>query len=713
MKVALRAGAALGVLLAAAGAAHAQGAGKAPGADDGTQLTEVVVTAEKRETTLQKTPLAVSAISGEALQKQGVTGIKDAIALIPSVQIQQANTGASFYIRGIGARGALDLPTSPVTVSYDGVVQQRNELTGVAMADIERVEVLRGPQGTLYGRNANAGAVNVLYRNPVLGEFSGGASLQVGNYDALRTEGVINLPLGDKVALRVVGGSNSHDGYLSNGLNDADEKFARAKLLIAASDDLRFILSAERQQAGGQGSGNVLLPTSSRSDPWTAPSYGSLYTIPAGAAVYCNPNCDADYSMKNTTLRGQADWDLSWARLTAILGHQDFERTYLQPFSGTWEKDTLPAKQDSAEIRLASQATSPISWVLGAFYLKYDGSGQFRINYTFDEVRSFDRNVSKTSAAFGQVIVPLNDRLRLTGGLRYTKDEVDALNSSGTQASYAAGGLTSAGAVTNSYSKMTWKAGAEFDLAAGSLVYGSVSTGIKGGGVNASGITYGPEEITAYEVGSKNRFLDNRLQVNAAAYYYDYTGYQLSYYYYVGLVPTFLTANVPGKTKVYGVELEGSYLLTGADRFDGSVSWQESSFGNASVATSCSGTTCTMTDLTGRPLPRTPRWTVTGAYEHRFDLASGAAITAHLDAQWKSSYFVDLLRFNNSLAKSYTLANARVTYDESDGKWSIGAYVNNIGNKAVLEQANTAGPVNVYGVIGNPRTYGLVLTAKF
>ncbi|MFT4089451.1 MAG: TonB-dependent receptor [Asticcacaulis sp.] len=697
----LLAGTASGLMFASAAVAQ----------NTGETVEEVIVTAQKRSSSLQKTPLAITALSAQEVSAKGVTGVTEAVKFIPSVQVNQTNTGSGFYIRGIGSRNAGNLPDSPVATMIDGVLIQRTELISQGFADLNRIEVLRGPQGTLYGRNANAGVVNIITNDPRLGEYGGSVSLQAGNYDALRTEGVVNIPLGDKWAVRAVYASNDHDGYLSNGLMDAGEQMARLKVLYKPHDDFKLLLGIESDKVDSHGPGNVLLPTSGRKDPWQAPDYSSLYTIPTGDPIYCNPKCEGIFDVDNTRLFAQADWSLGFANLTAIASRQDFEREYAQPFSGLWETDTLPVTQDSLELRLSSPASSAISWVVGAYWLDYDGGGEIKRNYTFDQLTELRENSAKSEALFGQITYPVTPSLRLTGGLRYTKDELSSVSASGT----LSGGITDVGTqVKQSYDKVTHRVGIEYDLAPNSLIYASHSTGIKSGGVNANGFGYEPEEITAIEAGIKNRFLNGRLMVNIDAYHYDYTGYQMSYYYYIGQVPTFLTANVDGKTKVNGLEIESQWRVTPKDRLTATLSLQKSKFGNAEIAASCDPTgACTTEELTGRSLPRVPETTLTVGYERTWDLSDGAVVRGGVNAQWKEGYEVDILTFNHSTTKSYSLWNANVSYDAPDGKWSIGAYVNNITDTAVLEQANTAGPVDVYGVIGTPRTYGLRLTGHF
>ncbi|EQB12856.1 TonB-dependent receptor [Sphingobium lactosutens] len=686
-----------------------------PQGQDPAGIADIVVTAERRPQTIQKTPIAITAIDGSQLSRSGITDLVNAVERAPAVQIQKSNIGSAFYIRGVGSRGLSG--ETPISVFQDGIYQQQAEMIGVGFADLNRIEVLRGPQGTIYGRNANGGTINLITNDPELGRLGGAVMAQYGNYDALGLQGMVNIPLSETLALRIVGARNKHDGYLTNGLNDQNQDLGRAKLLWQPLPELRVLLSVERTEIDQDGPGNVILPTD-RDNPWTAPDYSTLLTIPAFTPVYCSPQCQAFFTLKNTAYRGELSYDFGFATATFLTGIQRFQRSYGQPFSGLWEIDDLPVDQETYEARLNSASDAPIQWVVGVYVFDQDRAGEKKYNYSFGQYTDYAVYESHSRAVFGQATVPVSDVLRVTGGLRYTRDKfrrrddigvVDGTTGEITQQP-TAGTLQS-----GSYGKLTYKIGAEYDVSPRSMLYAQHSTGIRSGGVDPAGGLYRPETIDAFELGSKNRFLGNRLQVNAAAYYYLYKGYQLSYYVYAngGSVPSFITSNVPGTTKIWGAEIEGQFSLTRNDRIDFSANYQKSKFGDAQITTSCTPAgVCTVTDLSGRSLPRTPKWTATLGYEHRFDLADNGSVTARVDGQYKSAYNVDLLTFANSRQSAYALLNGRLTYAAPDDAWTIGAYINNATNHPVIQQANTAGP-QVYGVINDPRTYGVVFSAKF
>jgi iron complex outermembrane receptor protein len=683
--------------------------------DDGT-LQEIIVTAERRPQSIQRTPIAITAIGADSLAQAGITDLVNAVSTAPAVQVQKSNIGTVFYVRGVGARDSTN--GTPISVFQDGIYQQQQEMVGVGFADLNRIEVLRGPQGTIYGRNANGGTVNMITNDPDLNRQSGSVSAQYGNYNTLRLQGVVNVPLDDTLAVRFVGARNQHDGYLSNGLNDQGETMARAKLLWKPTPQLKVQLGVEHTDMNADGPGNILLPTSGRDDPWEAPDYSTLQTIPTGQDIYCSPNCQAFFKLSNTTYRGEISYDLDFATATFLAGIQRFERSYGQPFSGVWEIDHLPVDQETYEFRLNSASSSPVQWVVGAYAFDLDASGEMKYNYTFNQLTDYAINKSKSRAVFGQATVPVTDDLRLVGGLRYTKDSFRRRDDSGS-VDGTTGEITSAATAgtlqVGSYKKLTWKTGLEYDLAERSMLYAQYSTGFRSGGVDPNGGKFDPETITAFEVGTKNRFLNNRLEINAATYYYLYKDYQLSYYVYAngGSVPSFIVSNLPGTTDIWGAEFEGQYSLTPEDRLDFSANYQKSKFGEAAIPTACAADgTCTITDLTGRSMPRTPEWTFMLGYEHRFELGDGASVTARVDGQYKSAYDIDLLKFDYSRQGGAALLNSRVTYMSPDERWTLGLYVNNITNKAVVQQANTAGS-SVYAVINDPRTYGAVFTLKF
>ena len=714
MRVGLFLCAAVGAVAVAMPASAQTAADSQNGADRG-GIADIVVTAQKRSQTIQDTPLSITALSGDMLAKSGVTDLNNAVGLVPSVQVQSSNTGATYFIRGIGQVG--NTGSSPVSVHIDGIYQQQPEITGAAGVDVNRIEVLRGPQGTLYGRNANGGTINVITNDPALGVTSADVKLGIGNYSTRQVEAAVNLPVGSTLALRVAGALNAHDGYLTNGLSDRNDRTLRGKLLWQPVEELSVLLSAENVWIDSKGAGNVLI-SEDYDNPWTSAPYHEFSVVFTGDPVFCSPGCRPYYKVHNQQYRAEVNYEMPWATFTALGGIQRYRRHYLQAFGDGLEGDTTPVDQSSVELRLASPAASPVQWVLGAYYLDRDADGNVKYVYQINVATRIAISRERSKAVFGQLTYPLTDSFRLTGGLRYTHDEtrqrVDDGEVDGTTDTLV--GYTLGALQRGTFNKVTYKAGAEYDIAPRSMLYGSVSTGFRAGGVDSLGGSYEPETITAYEVGSKNRFLDNSMILNASLYYYRYEGYQLSYAREIdgSSVPVIVTSNVPGVTKVWGAEVEGMFDVTSLDRLNYTASYQRSKFADATLATSCSPSgECTYTALGGRTLPRMPKWTLTGGWEHRFPLGNGAEIQSYVDAQYKSGYDTNLVVFDGSRQNGVTLVNARLTYQAADERFSISAYVRNLTDKAVLIQSNTAGPVNRYGILGDPRTYGVSLQAKF
>ncbi|MFT4197218.1 MAG: TonB-dependent receptor [Pseudoxanthomonas sp.] len=674
---------------------------------DPATLDTVTVTAQHRSEDIQKVPTAITAVSAEKAKNEGRLTLQDAIEKVPGVEFQEANIGGGFYIRGIGSRlPGLD---SPVSIFYDGIYQSRSELTNLGFLDVDRIEVLRGPQGTLYGRNNSGGTVNIITHDPVLGETSGEATVQFGNYDRVSTEAALNMPLGQTMAIRVAAGTSSHSGYLTNGLDDEDSKAARVKLLFQPNDDVRLLLAAEYAKNGGNGNGNVYLPTSSRSNPWYAPSYATLSGI---CGEDGEPACDAYQKTENKAVHGQLDWNLGWSKMTLLVGHQHYNSYYQQVYSFLYEYNHSPLSQSSVELRFASPDGSPVTWVGGLYWLHDDQSGGYTHNYTFDSTTIVNRNLNLSAAVFGQVTIPFGDSWRGVVGGRYTRDrfETDTV-SSGTR-------LLADGTM----SKFTYKVGVEHDLGENAMAYADVSTGYRQGGVGVGEVTgtvytYAPETVTAYELGLKSKFLDNTVLLNTALFWYSYKGYQLSTNYYPDPDSSQYetrTTNVPGTSTIAGIEEEGRWLLGAHDNIDFSLAYSYNDYADSDVVL---GSTTATTNMGGRLMPRMPKWKASLDYSHAWELPGGT-LTARVGAKYSTKYATDLIYFTYNyperfIQKAYTLYDASLSYDVLDGRYTISVFGNNLSNEPVITQANPAGPTNTMGVLNAPRTYGVSFTGRF
>ncbi|MFT3907513.1 MAG: TonB-dependent receptor [Steroidobacteraceae bacterium] len=679
-------------------------AATAPGEQDSATLEEIVVTAERRDENIQKMSLSITALSGSDLAAEGKNRIEDALAVIPAVRIQDSSlTGGTPFIRGVGPA----LGTDPsAAVSVDGIYQS-DGLFG-SQYDIARVEVLRGPQGTLYGRNATAGSVNVISNDPV-NRFEGFGSVQAGNYNSRRFEGMLNVPLSDTLALRGAFLSSTHDGYMSNGTNDEDLQAGRLKLKYTPSDTMSLLLAADTVRLNGRGNGSTQAPLSAHDDPWETTDL---------------PGRQED---RRNALYGQLDVDVGIGKLSYL---PSWYRIHIYGDYNLLGANGLVVShadntQTTHELRLASRPESKIQWLAGAYYLDYRVvSNPFapqlapgtHAGFMSATTTSPTETISK--AVFGQLTLPVSERLRLIAGGRYTQDEKSAATTTFSAAAVGATVVDVSSPVRFKTNKFTYKAGAEFDLAADHLLYATYSTGFKAGGINdpAAADTdptklYQPEELKAFEVGSKNRFLDNRLQLNTSLFHYDYSNYQVFTVAFTATPPVVAVLNAASAT-LWGGELEGSYKLTTDDQLDLSVAYNNNRFDQFTYY-SVTYPPPTGLDRSGSHLPQAPAWTEVLGYDHDFRLNKGKWSVGG-QARFYSASDISIEPALDSRQPAYTLVDLHSSWQPTDANWQLTAYANNVTNEAVRMFTRE---ISIFGIhelsIGAPRTYGVGVSAQF
>lgn len=385
--------------------------------------------------------------------------------------------------------------------------------------------------------------------------------------------------------------------------------------------------------------------------------------------------------------------------------------------------------QDTAEIRLASAADSALTWVVGLYYLDSQldlppfNVSRISVPASPQNFPYLRGNEGTSQAAFGQLTVPILDRLRITGGVRYTEDEKTAFNQTN-----AAGAITR---FEGSWNSFTYKAGIEADVGLASMVYANISTGFKAGGIDQGFRDYKPERLKAYAIGTKNRFFDDTLQLNGEAYYYDYTDFQAQYGYRCqnaaacSPVQTFANTIVnAGAATLYGAELEMTFRLTASDQIDASAAYVHSIFdqliihpgtANNNPIGCAAALACTVLAdqiLTDEALANAPEWSGSLGYEHVFALPNGADITLRADTHLFSEYWAVYRRppqvSGESFQPSYHKSNVFLTYGAAEGKWDLRVWIKNLENEAVVTTA--VGPALL---LQAPRTYGVSISARF
>ncbi|WP_343615909.1 TonB-dependent receptor [Novosphingobium sp.] len=731
---------------------------KSDGADHGIQ--EIIVTAQRRSENLQKTALAVSAVAGDALVKQSISQATDLTRLVPALQIAPAASYTQIYLRGIGTFGANAFADQGVAFNLDGIYLSRPAAPAALFYDLERMEVLKGPQGTLYGRNASGGAVNVITAKPRLGETSGFVNGEYGNYNAVKVSGAVNLPIGDRWALRVSGQHASHDGYYSDGYDDENTQAARAQLKFDSRTGFDATLMLDYGHVGGKGSGGTIMPLIGNgrlgpSDPAVVAAYLAASPTAPVPQVVTQPNGFQSNNFYGAALT--VNQELGFAKLTVIPAFRETDLNFLSYASGFYIRDQEYTHQSSVEARLAN-SKGMLNWVVGGYFFDERVHASQNYNQGSNILLVTPNLATQSLAAFGQATVTVAPKFRLTGGLRYTDDH-KTQNSAVVNSPFvgfvspATGNFTpifnpvTSQAISDvHFRKATWKAGAEFDAGPRSLLYASVATGFKSGALYAAQTNNSsqPENLTAYTLGSKNRFLDNRLQLNFEAFLWDYKNQQISHLGPVQIAtspagaiyaPVFLTENA-GSARLHGVEAELVFKPDAANLFTADVQWLHARYRtfryNAYSATggapavgcavaptsligASSGAAIYSVDCSGKPLANAPDWTFNMGYEHHVTLGDGSHLTFAANSRIQTGSYVSIDYLSAGYQGTYTTSDARIEFEPANGKLTLAAFVNNLENNTIFAAAFQSPVKNgvLYNQLRPPRTYGLRASYRF
>ena len=720
---------------------HVAGADEAP-REGQAYLEEVVVTAQKRSEDLQKASLAVDVVQSDELVGAGIRNAIDLQDIVPAVRYVAADQ-MTVQIRGLGTINNNPGVDSAVGYAEDGVYLTHPSALTPVLFDLRRVEVLLGPQGTLYGRNTNAGVMSFVSNDPSTDSLGGHVRVGGGNYSAFNSEAAINLPLNGAWALRLAGATERHDGYVDDGTNDLDSWAARAKLLFvpSASWSIKLTVNGGRRGSMGQGYGGHCPPGNvapfCAGVPWRP--WSGFSPPPAGMVNR--------YKLYGGSL--DINGTLRWATLTSVTAYRgyDLDSTTAPAAApdGTANFIYRHPEHDWAytqELRLASLPGTRMPWVVGAYFSRESIRTTVQMDYLKNTVlqalfglppdftQRFDvpRHTNRSIAVFGDVTVPFAERFRARAGLRYTNERKEALGTIDTLVSGVAIAPTQVNPSADTYSKLTWKAGFDFDLTPSNLLYATVSTGFKSGGLNnlpaAAGLsTYEPETITAYEVGSKNRFADNRVQVNVSLFHFDYRNYQSFTFYQPTGGPlagstVFPTLNSQEAT-FEGGEVQAEFALTANDRLGASVNVLNNAFDRFVIALPFAP----VTDLSGEDVPLSPRSAVALSYAHDFDLGSAGTLTIAADGHYSAKYYAtgnQGATAGNALYTqgSYTKVNANLTWESAQSGWTVSAFVRNLTNKDTINTISGGYPtldnfLLTNAMVDPPRTFGASVHRSF
>ncbi|MBL4576726.1 MAG: TonB-dependent receptor [Opitutaceae bacterium] len=638
----------------------------------GTQLEEIVVTATKRAVSVQSVAASVTALSGDHLAMTGVDDPSQLGKVVPGL-VMGTQSGTGFvFLRGVGQTlGSPNLQPA-ISINMNGVYWSR-EMGATPFFDMERIEVLAGPQGTLWGRNAAGGAVNFVTKTPT-DELEGNIAVEVGNYDKLHLTGVVNIPLSETAALRVAVDKNKHDGYMQNGTGDQDSTSIRASFSADLGDNLSIDITGLYNNEDGIESASFFYDASHKPDNFWNPDSGLL--ISDGLFHYLKR--DTDLFLIQAEINYQINDDLT---LTLQPAYINFEANNVVAFHVTTPTHfNNTVDQKTMEVRLANSGGGQSEWVVGLYWHDADHTLPVRPAvhvFGFPErAQVLFENHLKSYAAFGQYTYSLSDPLRVVAGLRYSEDEF-----TGTFRNDLAG--IDSGVRAAKTNSLDWKLGVEYDLSDDSLLYATVQTGYIMGGFNgnAEALIIDPEELVSYTIGSKNTLYNNRLIVNVEAFYYDYGNYHLQAVSGQAIYPVFETFETAAK--IFGAELSVVWQADDNDQLALTATLMSAEVSSEGLFTPWG------VDMNGFQLPNAPSESIRGSWDHTFFLEGGGSVVSHVQAYYNSGYSMEHSHHPNTQQNSYALFDYNLTYHSPDENWNLEVYVQNITNTAVLVGANT------------------------
>lgn len=747
-------------------------------------LQDIIVTAQARGENSQKAAVAIAVVSGADLINANVRGLDTLQQLAPALSVTSGSQGNLIFIRGVGNYSFTPGTDPAAAFNLDGVYVSRSSSTFGAFYDLERVEILKGPQGTLYGRNATAGAINVLPVQPHLGETSGYVVGSYGNFNSVDVEGALNAGFGDNAALRVSGNYARHDGYLSDGTQNDRTASIRAQLKVKLTPALTVRVEGDYAHQGGSSGGDSYVGTFAFSPvtglftiaPSGLPIDSGLFspidqayrtsngTAGSLAGRFLDPLIYRPYNDNSTYGIGvHADLQTPIGTLSVLPAWRHAKKNNLSSDAAAAVGDNQDQNQYSVEARLVSNQGHLLDYILGAYYFSEEINDDTHTGSGTTNSYTISHYTTHSPAFYGRLTLHATDWLRFTGGVRYTEDHKTFSNQSTVLIEACPSGLVflcsrapllpytlsaalqpvapapgrppvllapgviviradSQGAGTFSEHKVNYRGAVELDVGPRSLLYASVETGYRAGGFNTFS-TFNPENITAYTIGSKNRFLDNRLQLNAEVFYWKYKDQQLSYLGFEGTPPSLgvLTHNVGASTNK-GFELEGRALVTPTTTLSADAQYLDAKYDSFSYTsplrpfTGCavtqSGPLFTI-DCSGLRAINSPKWTVNFGGEQVIPIGD-YQIALSADAQYRSGSYIGSDYISTEYVSRVWTTNAQVSFGAKDGKYLISAFIRNINNNRAPVYGSPAPASNlIVNLPAPPRLYGLRLSARF
>ncbi len=711
---------------------------------------DIVVSARRRSENLQDVPVAITSIGGDAVARfDSIRTANDITSIVPnaSASATDGRTRPRWFLRGVGTNDTGANTVSPIGIYNDDVYLNNVYLQGFPLFDIDHVEVLRGPQGTLWGKNTTGGAVSIVSKRPVLSDTEGWFKGGYGSYSSALLQGAINVPLvTDRLAVRISGSHDQRDGYVRN-LYDGDKLGAyrddaiRGQLLFKATETFDLNLNVHARRLRGDKRVSNYFDDLQQSGP-----YNNGYADPPGRDTVDQADNNAAENLDSFGASLTANWELGDYTLTSITAYEEGQRLLTGgapiPVPNALNYSTSDSKQWSQEVRLASPQEGRFSWIVGGYYFDEDLKAATTDGVTANiplttpgrkprawGSTGYDQGTSAI-AAFANATFKVTDRFNVTGGLRYSREKKDIhlVNrvATGTvtfsdttdwwRPSSVSSPITTRYDATdkNKWEELTYDITPQYRISDHASTYFRFAHGFRAGGFAVSGQStinpIDPEKLDAYEIGLKTAWLDGKLTLNGAAFYYDYSNIQVLVFAQVGGSPDPLAVlQNAGAGWVKGAELElVARPFTGL-RIGGTMGWLDTKYTRFQTIVSNQPA-----DASGNEFARAPHISASLNGEYRF---AGLGGEFSLGADWNfrtRQYFSAAIQNNPLLEqKAYGLLNARVAWTPAKSDWEFALSASNLTDKdyAVLATGPTA--KSVRRVSGDPRVILGTVTHRF
>jgi iron complex outermembrane recepter protein len=698
------------------------------------ELDVIVVTANRREESLQDVPVSVQAISTDEVLARSVNDLQELPALAPGLTFTRGNSPGSsgFNMRGVGTSAFAASGEQSVGLIVDGVPIGSAGAGLSSIVDIEHVEILKGPQGTLFGRNASAGLVSVTSAAPDASEFGGRLRASYGSLNEQIYEGMFNIPLGDSTAFRIAANTITRDGNYDNlktgnDINGEDAQFVRARLRSDITDIVRLDLFAEyavRDAACCQGgyeraAANVL--------PLLSPPFVSRRPAIGRFSTELASRNDPFVDSTNEALGVELNVDMNFATLTSLTSYRNYENNYggdldQTPFTvGVFGDITDDQKQTTQEFRLASNGESDVNWQIGAMI--------YRAELDRDTIVSGALNLTtlnavewQSNAVFGQLTWNAADKLALTAGGRFTDDKVQENDFAFVPVRVPTG----SGAITAD--DFSYRLSAEYNWTPDVMTYVTASTGYKGPATvgDAGGNVVQPETSTNYELGLRSQFLDGRFTLNATLFSMNFEDLQVSTVDAVTLTPRLRNG---GELKTEGLELETRFLVTDNLTLTANGAYTDAKYENftgvpctphlRALTTQCTivSPTVAFYNASGFQAVQAPETAFTLGLDHLAQLTDNFSFRSQLNYEWKDDHFLAIAD-PFSVQDSYGVLDLTFSLRPASEAWELSVFGRNVGDEVYTSQfgsalANQGGTFRRIVPYQAETRYGVSIAANF